>query len=122
MQDLERRMAIGHQVQDEREHVGWSQAALARNAEVSENTISSIENGTHRTQPEKLRKVLDVLGLAPEGTSSFLNMEDVPMDVQLFLTVVAQRLTRLDEGHRTRFLARVYPMLLVEENDARPPE
>jgi len=114
----ERRLKVGERVQQAREHLGWSQAVLAKNAGVSENTVSSIERGKHRTQPEKLRAVLDALGLAaPLGDITWLNMEDVPKDVQVFLTVVAQRLTGLDDHHRARLLARVYPMLLVDDPD-----
>lgn len=111
----EQRVAIGERVQRARESLGWSQATLGRNAGVSENTILSIEKGKHRTQPEKLRQVLDALGLAPIGDPTYLSMGEVPKDVQLFLTVVAHRLAALEEGPRTRLLNRVYPMLIVDD-------
>lgn len=114
--DHRRRLTTGARVQQARESLGWSQATLAINAGVSENTVSSIERGKHRTQPEKLRSVLDALGLAaPIGDVAWLNMEEVPKDVQFFLAVVAQRLTTMDSHHRSRLLARVYPMLLVDD-------
>lgn len=114
-QQEEQRHAIGERVQHARESLGWSQATLAKEARVSENTVGSIENGRHRTQPEKLRQVLDALGLAPVGDASYLSMEEVPKDVQVFLTVVSQRLAALDDHRRTKLLARVYPMLLVDD-------
>lgn len=111
-QQHDQRKLIGEQVQQARIALGWSQVTLAENAEVSENTIGSIEMGKHRTQPEKLRRVFDTLGLPPLGDSTFLDMKEVPEDVQVFLGVVVDRVTTLDENHRARFLARVYPMLL----------
>jgi y4mF family transcriptional regulator len=117
-QGLHLRKQVGNRVRTARESLGWTQADLARRAGVSQNTVGSIENGKHQAQPQKLRLVLDALGLSPMGDATWLNTEGVPADAQAFLTVLAARLSVLDENQRARLMARVYPILLVEDIEA----
>lgn len=111
----QQRAQIGHRVRHARESLGWSQAALARRAGVSPNTVLAVENGKHTTQPAKLRQVFDALGLTPLGDVTWLNADGVPADAQTFLTVAAARLAAMNEDHRMRLIARIYPMLLVDD-------
>jgi transcriptional regulator with XRE-family HTH domain len=114
-QELQR-VQVGHRVRHARESLGWTQAVLAKRAGISQNTVLSIENGKHQAQPTKLRQVFDALGLSPLGDTTWLNTEGVPADAQAFLTVIAARLAAItDENRRARLMARVYPMLLVDD-------
>jgi transcriptional regulator with XRE-family HTH domain len=116
-QELQR-VQVGNRVRRARESLGWSQAALSRRAGVSPNTVLAIENGKHMTQAQKLRQVFDALGLSPVGDATWLNADGVPADAQTFLTVAAARLAAMSEDHRTRLIARVYPILLVDDIEA----
>lgn len=116
-QELQR-VQIGNRVRHARESLGWTQAALARRAGVSPNTVLAIENGKHMALAVKLRAVFDALGLSPLGDVTWLNADGVPADAQTFLTVAAARLAVLSEEHRMRLIARVYPMLLVDDIEA----
>ena len=109
--DEAQRKQLSERVKAARKERGWSQAALAREAGVSENTVISLEHGKRETQDGKLRAVLDALGMAvpPDGA---LDLEGVPEDVRIFLKVAAQRLSVLDEDARARILADIYPRLL----------
>jgi len=108
----DQRREVGDKVKQARLERGWSQARLAKEAGVSENTVISIERGVRATQAGKLRPVLDALGLAtpPDGS---LDLEGVPEDVRIFLRVASQRLSVLGEQDRARVLADIYPRLMM---------
>lgn len=109
--DQEQRAEVAAQVRQGREMRGWSQRRLAEEAGVAENTVTKLEKGERATQPGKLRAILDALGIEPTGT--VIDLEGVPEDVKIFLTVAAQRLRVLDEADRQRVLNDLYPRLLT---------
>lgn len=107
----EQRAELAAQVREARNQRGWTQARLAAEAGVAENTVMKLEQGQRATQPAKVRKILDALGVAP--AMSVIDLEGIPEDVQIFLTVAAQRLKVMDEAERNRVLADLYPRLLI---------
>lgn len=110
--DQNQRQQVGDRIKAARDDRGWSQARLAQEARVSENTILSIERGQRTPQPAKLRAVLDALGLAAPADGS-LDLDGVPEDVRVFLRVAAQRLKVLPPDRRAQVLADIYPRLLL---------
>lgn len=109
--DQEQRERVAERVKEAREERGWSQARLADEAQVSENTVLSIEQAARKTQGGKLRRVLDALGIAGPVDDS-LDLDGVPEDVRIFLQVAAQRLKVETPDVRARILADVYPRFL----------
>jgi transcriptional regulator with XRE-family HTH domain len=109
--DDQQRADLAAQVREARGQRGWSQARLASEAGVSENTVLKLEQGVRATQPAKVRQILDALGVAP--AMSVIELDGVPEDVQIFLTVAAQRLRVMDPADRNRVLADLYPRLLL---------
>ena len=109
--DDKQRADLAAQVRESREARGWSQERLAQEAGVSENTVLSLERGKKKTQPGKVRLILDALGAAPALT--MLDLEGVPEDVRIFLTVAAQRLRVMTDEERAHVLADLYPRLLI---------
>lgn len=97
-------------VREAREERGWSQKRLAAEAGVSEGTVTNVELGRRRTQPAKLRAILDALDLA--AVEQALDLTDVPIDVAIFLRHAAHRLAALDEDARGRVIADLYGRLL----------
>lgn len=111
MDELQRKQ-VGARVREARRARGWAQARLAQEADVSENTILSIEQGKRETQAGKLRAVLDALELAaPVGGD--LDLDGVPDDVRIFVKVAVKRLTAMDHAERAQLLAELYPRLLL---------
>ena len=53
-------------LRDLRRRRGWSQVELAKEAGVTDETISNIERGEHEPRPTTLRKVATALGVAVE--------------------------------------------------------
>ncbi len=102
---------LGARVKAARDDRGWSQERLAKEAGVSPNTVGSLELGKHETQPEKMRKILNALGIHP--TATVLELGALPMDVQAFVRVSIERLLLLDDDTRARTLADLYPRLLL---------
>lgn len=109
--DEQQRAELAVEVREARNQRGWSQKKLATEAGVSENTVMWLEKGQRGTQPAKVRQILDALGVAP--AMSVIELDGVPEDVRIFLTVAAQRLSIMDPDDRNRVLADVYPRLLV---------
>lgn len=109
--DAGQRAELAAKVREVRNARGWSQAKLAQEAGVSENTVMHLEAAKKATQPMKVRQILDALGIAP--IAAVIDLAGVPEDVQIFLTVAAQRLRVMDEGERQRLLTDLYPRLLV---------
>ena len=109
--DEEQRAELAAQVREARTLRGWSQARLATEAGVSENTVMKLEQGARATQPAKVRQILDALGVAP--VMSVIELEGVPEDVRIFLTVAVQRLRLMEPEDRNRVLADLYPRLLI---------
>lgn len=107
----EQRAEIAAQVKEARNERGWSQARLAEEAGVSENTVMKLEHGERATQPAKVRAILDALGIEPLATA--IDLEGVPEDVRIFLTVAAQRLGVMEDGQRQKVLTDLYPRLLL---------
>jgi transcriptional regulator with XRE-family HTH domain len=109
--DEEQRAELAAQVREARKARGWSQARLADEAGVAENTVMHLEQAKKNTQPGNVRKILDALEIAPLAATA-LNLDDVPEDVQIFLRVAVQRLRVLGEGERQAVLTDLYPRLL----------
>lgn len=109
----EQRAELAARVREARKNRGWSQARLANEAGVAENTVLQLEKGTRQTQPDKLRSILDALGITPAET--ILDLAGAPDDVRIFLTVAAQRLRVMDEIDRQRVLNDLYPRLLLTQ-------
>lgn len=111
--DEEQRAQVARKIRDAMRSRGWSQAALAEAAHVSENTVAGIVGGKVKTQQGKLRAVLDALGVV-EPTDGIIALDGVPEDVRVFLTVAAKRLSLMGETRRTAVLADLYPRLLTD--------
>lgn len=109
--DAAQRQRVGGQIRTARKMRGWSQEDLAREAEVSANTVVAAESGRKRTQDGKLRAILDALDIDPT-LSEALPLADIPEDVRTFLTVALQRLKVMPESKRARVLADIYPRLM----------
>lgn len=107
----EQRAELAAQVKEARDQRGWSQARLATEARVSENTVMMLERGQRATQPAKVRAILDALEVEP--LASAIELDGVPEDVRIFLTVAAQRLRVMEEGERQKVLTDLYPRLLL---------
>lgn len=56
---------FGHALRDARTELGWTQDDLARKADVTERTISAIENGRD-AQPRTRRRLAKALGSSVE--------------------------------------------------------
>lgn len=111
--DQNQRKVLGDRIKEARKNRGWSQAKLATEAGVSENTIISAEKAERTPQDAKLRAILDALGMAAPADGA-LDLEGVPEDVRVFLRVAAQRLKVLTPERRATVLADIYPRLLVD--------
>lgn len=114
MMDAVQREGVGARVAALRRDRGWSQVRLAEEAGVSENTVISIELGKRNTHPEKLRAVLDALGVPLQQDENQIVIQGMPEDIAVFLRVAAQRLSVLDPDRRARLLADLYPRLLTD--------
>ena len=57
-------MQIGTSLKKVRREKGWTQAQLSRKAKISQQTISSLENGYLNVSLQTLIKIVDVLGLS----------------------------------------------------------
>lgn len=114
MMDTVQREGVGARIVALRDQKGWSQARLAKEAGVSENTVLSIEKGDKKNQPVKLRKVLDALGVPEQHQDGQIVIEGMPEDIAVFLRVAAQRLSVLNPDQRARILANLYPRLLTD--------
>lgn len=113
--DTEQREQVAEKIRATRKERGWSQARLAQEAGVSENTVLSIETGKRTPQEGKLRAILDALGLATPIDGS-LDLEGVPEDVRIFFRVAAARFRAMtDADQRARALARMYPALIMDD-------
>lgn len=111
--DEQQRAELAAKVKETRNARGWSQARLAQEAGVSENTVLKLEQGVRATQGTKVRQILDALGIAP--LAKVIDLEGVPEDVQIFLTVAALRLKAIgDDAVRQRVLNDLYPRLLLD--------
>lgn len=112
--DHEQRKQVGDRIKAARTDKGWSQARLATEAGVSENTILSVESAKRTPQGDKLRAILDALGMAAPSDTN-ISLEGVPEDAQLFLRVAAKRFIAMtDPNQRARVLAEIYPRLLSD--------
>lgn len=94
-----------------RKSKGWSQARLAEEAGISENTVIAFEKGKKDTQSGKLRAILDALGMEPVPDHT-INLDGISGDARMFLKVAAQRLRVMDEETQRRVLTDLYPRLL----------
>lgn len=108
--DEQQRADLAATVRDARRQHGWSQARLAKEAGVSENTVLKLEKAERSPHSGTVRKILDALGIQP--TARILDLDGVPEDVAIFLTVALQRLSVMPEGERQRVLNEAYPRLL----------
>ena len=52
-------------LRERRQQLGWSQARLAQEAGVTENTVADAERGLRATRPSKLAAILAALGEPP---------------------------------------------------------
>lgn len=95
-----------------REARGWSQRELATIAGVSENTVLSLELGERQTQPRKLRRILEALGLADDGADAGRNLGAYPPDVAAFLRDAGGLLSALDSGERATLMLELYHRLI----------
>ena len=114
--DAEQRKQLGRRIAAARNERNWSQAKLADEAGVSENTVMTLESGARNTQGAKLQAVMDVLNLTTRN-EGIIQVEGLQEDARIFLTVAAKRLKAIeDDNKRARKLARLYPELLDEED------
>lgn len=104
------RADLAAKVRGARKARGWSQERLAKEAGVAANTVLHIEKAKRDPHPGTLRKVLDTLGFPP--AARVLDLEGVPENVSIFLSVALQRLSVMPEDECQRVLNDVYPRLL----------
>ena len=57
----------------ERQRRGWSQAELARRAQMNPTTVSLIESRRLEPYPKQLEKLADALGLPPEEAGHLMD-------------------------------------------------
>lgn len=111
--DEHQRKQVADQVRAARLERGWSQNRLAKEAGgISDNTVLSIEKARHEPQPEKLRAVLEALGLAPIHDSGQIDLDGIPEDVRVFVRVALKRLAALDESSRAALLEDIWNLML----------
>jgi transcriptional regulator with XRE-family HTH domain len=111
--DTDQRKQLAERIIAARKERGWSQNRLAQEADVSPNTVLSIEQAKRVPQEGKLRAILNALGIEPLAANATLDLSDVPADAQMFVRVALQRLKVMDEPTRNRVLADLYPRLLL---------
>lgn len=109
----------GERIRDARLARGWSQARLAREAGVAENTVLAAEQGKRRTQGDNLQAIIDALGMATLEDEAWLDLDGVPEDARAFLRVAAARLAAMNEDIRARLLNALYPRLIADESPAQ---
>ena len=116
--DAQQRKQLGDTVKARRDELGWSQAKLATQAGVSENTVLSIENpkpNARGPQEAKQRAVLDALGMV-SPSDGVLDLEGVPEAGVLFIRVVVKRFAAMEDPAKLdRVLARLYPILIQDD-------
>lgn len=110
---------VGDRIRDARLARGWSQARLAREAGVSENTVLNAETGKRKTQGEKVEAILDALGLASPSDDAVLDISGATADVRAFLRVAVPRIARMDEHSRAQLLSRLYAEILEAIDEQR---
>lgn len=101
---------LGDRVVAARRARGWSQAELAKQAGVAENTVSKIERGTGDTQPAKLRQVLDALGIAPV-TEVLAAQGGYPDDIELVRDMIGLWLRNIPPDERAEEVLRLTAFL-----------
>jgi transcriptional regulator with XRE-family HTH domain len=109
--DDAQRQEVADDIKRLRKERGWSQAKLAEEARVDEDTVAAAESGRRRTQEGNLRAILDALDIEP--TAARLVLTGLPEDVDVFVRVVAERLRHMDSDRRAHVLADLYPRLLT---------
>lgn len=57
------RITLGKQIREKREEQGWTEAQIARMCDVTEQTISKIEDGRFNVGIDTIGQVCDVLGV-----------------------------------------------------------
>lgn len=97
--DEQQRRQIGDQARAERETQGLSLRALAKLADVSVNTIRSLEAGT-RVQPSSLSRIQDALHIEP--SVEVARRIDEPPSVHAPVELVRAWLLGMDEDRRLR--------------------
>ena len=113
--DIAQREQVGRRIAAARKERGWSQARLAEEAGVSENTVMTLESGSRATQAAKLHAVMEVLNLTTRN-EGVIQVEGLQEDSRIYLTVAAKRLAAIeDDDRRARLLARMYPAMLEED-------
>ena len=60
----------------ERRKLGWSQAELARHAEVNATSMSRIESGKEPAWPKRGKRIADALGWQGDPDELFEDIED----------------------------------------------
>jgi DNA-binding XRE family transcriptional regulator len=123
--DKQQHVQLAKAVKERRRALGWSQARLAEEAGVVENTVGAIEAPARPnydwskkprvTQDGKLRPVLDALGLSMPANAAVISLDGVPDDVARFLKVAVNRLKNIEDADaRARILADIYPRIIVD--------
>jgi transcriptional regulator with XRE-family HTH domain len=106
--EMQQLKAIGEQVVDAREALGWSQTELAARTGFTDSTIRKVENGV-RVSPGTLRRVLDEVGIEPASEQKKVVY---PRDVQAMLDLMGMYLVAIPEGERTEVMYDVTRYLL----------
>lgn len=95
--DKAQRDQIGEQFKATRESLGWSLRRLADEANVSVNTVRSLEHGDP-VQPGSLGKIREALGIEP--ISEIVARAEEPADVHWTLDIVRMWLLGMDASER----------------------
>lgn len=94
---------LREQVKQQRKERGWTQNDMAAKAGLSLRTYQSFEAGQSWPQRANLLTILDVLGLAENGSAGD-DSQRWSGDVQVFLDVIGTFMERLSDGERRRFI------------------
>lgn len=113
--DAEQRRSVAAKITQARKGLGWSQARLAAEAGVSENTVLSVEKGERNTQEGKLSAILAALHLMPDVGG--LSLDGVPPDVAILVQVATPKLAAMNERQRDRVIKDIYLRLLTADGD-----
>jgi len=92
-------------IREMRKRLGMSQDALAEAAETTRRTVGSIERGDSTGQPQKIERILKVLGLDPKAP--------LPADVTAFLVALEGLLPRIDAREREILFPQVFELVLA---------
>lgn len=108
----QQRLEAAQEITEAREGQGMSAAALAKEAGISETTMTKITNGIP-VRASSLRKVREVLGIAPLTQAQA--EAGYPPDVQLVRDAIGMWLVGVPEGERAERVRDLFRAIVGHE-------